>query len=366
MILVINLLFDTLSLAQSTSLEFSFVWVFLLLPLPFIVSLLLPPAPASNNAALRVPFFKNVQTDFTKNKKARSLLRLILALLVWGLLVTAAARPQFIGDTIKQPVSGRSLMMAVDISGSMQAADMVISGRPVTRLTAVKSVATNFISKRKGDRIGLILFGTQAYLQAPLTFDRKTVNILLEESALGLAGRETAIGDAIGLAVKRLRKEDKNNRVLILLTDGANTAGNVKPLKAADLAAQEKVRIYTIGIGADARIIQTPFGRQRVGGTDLDEPTLQAIAEKTNGRYFRARNVKSLLEIYAILDKVEPVSEDELSYRPVKELYYYPLALALLLSALIALFSLFSNLFSPPNKKIKHNAKTQNVEKRGG
>jgi Ca-activated chloride channel family protein len=341
------------SFADLSTIEFSSIWAFLFLPLPFVVAFLLSPAPISNRASLRVPFFKNIQTKLKTKKKSRSLSRLLLALLAWALLVTAAARPQFIGDTIKQPITGRSLMMAVDISGSMQVTDMVINNRAVTRLTAVKAVATNFIEKRKGDRIGLILFGTQAYLQAPLTFDRKTVNILLGESQLGLAGRETAIGDAIGLAVKRLRKEDEKNRVLILLTDGANTAGNVEPLKAADLAAQEKVRIYTIGIGADSRIIQTPFGRQRVGGTDLDEPTLQAIADKTKGRYFRARDVKSLLKIYAILDEVEPVSEDELSYRPVKELYYYPLALALLLTALIALFSVISNLFNTPQLGIK-------------
>ena len=354
------------SIANFSSIEFSFLWAFLLLPLPFIVALVLPAAPMSNKSALRVPFFKNIQTKLNTKRKSRSLSRLLLALLAWGLLVTAAARPQFIGDTVKQAISGRSLMMAVDISGSMQAADMVISGRAVTRLTAVKAVASDFISKRKGDRIGLILFGSQAYLQAPLTFDRKTVNILLGESQLGLAGRETAIGDAIGLAVKRLRKEDEKNRVLILLTDGANTAGNVEPLKAADLAAQEKVKIYTIGIGADGRIIQTPFGRQRVGGTELDEPTLTAIAEKTNGRYFRARDVKDLQKIYAALDKVEPISEDELSYRPVRELYYYPLALALALSALITLFSVISNLLNPLRKGSKRKSKTQNAEKQGG
>ena len=354
------------SIASLSSVEFSFIWAFLFLPLPFIVALVLPPAPMSNKAALRVPFFKNIQTNVSTKRKSRSLSRLLLALLAWALLVTAAARPQFIGDTIKQPITGRSLMMAVDISGSMQAADMVISGRAVTRLTAVKAVASDFIKKRNGDRIGLILFGSQAYLQAPLTFDRKTVNILLGESQLGLAGRETAIGDAIGLAVKRLRKEDEKNRVLILLTDGANTAGNVEPLKAADLAAQEKVRIYTIGIGADGRIIQTPFGRQRVGGNDLDEPTLTAIAEKTKGRYFRARDVKDLQKIYAALDKVEPISEDELSYRPIKELYYYPLALALALSTLIALFSVISNFFNPLSKDLKRTNRTQNAEKRGG
>lgn len=325
------------------NLEFLFLWAFLLLPLPLLVRFLLPVAPTNSTAALRVPFFKNLQEGLSVRKKPPSFLRLLLASLAWILLVTAAARPQFVGDTIRQPVSGRSLMMAVDISGSMQIDDMIISGRTVTRLTAVKGVAGDFISKREGDRIGLILFGTQAYLQAPLTFDRKTVRILLDESALGLAGRETAIGDAIGLAVKRLRKEPEDNRVLILLTDGANTAGNVDPLKAADLAAQEKVKIYTVGVGADDRIVQTPFGKRRVGGTDLDEPTLEAIAEKTNGRYFRARNVEGLLKIYDILDKIEPVSKDELSYRPVRELFYYPLAAALSLTVLIALLSLLVN-----------------------
>ncbi|MCF6189024.1 MAG: VWA domain-containing protein [Cocleimonas sp.] len=332
----------------NSQLEFAFIWAFLLLPLPIIVRFLFPSVPVSGTAALRVPFFKSLHTGLKSRKKSRSLTCLFLALIAWMLLVTAAARPQFVGDTVKQSITGRSLMMAVDISGSMQADDMVINNRSVTRLTAVKAVATDFIRKRKGDRIGLILFGSQAYLQAPLTFDRKTVNILLGESALGLAGRETAIGDAIGLAVKRLRKEDEKNRVLILLTDGANTAGNVDPLKAADLAAQEKVKIYAIGVGADERIIQTPFGRQRVGGTDLDEPTLEAIAQKTNGRYFRARDVEGLLKIYSVLDEIEPISKDELSYRPVKELYYYPLALALFFSAFVALFGVVANLFNSP------------------
>ena len=324
------------------AIEFAFIWVFILLPLPFLVRLLLPAAPVNSSAALRVPFYKKQQAGIAPYKKSRSTFRLTIAILIWLLLLISAARPQFIGDTIRQPLAGRSLLMAVDISGSMQIDDMVISGRTVTRLTAVKAVASEFIEKREGDRIGLILFGSQAYLQAPLTFDRKTVSILLGEAALGLAGRETAIGDAIGLAVKRLRKEPEENRVLILLTDGANTTGNVDPLKAADLAAQEKVKVYTIGIGSDERIIQTPFGKRRVGGNDLDEPTLKAISEKTQGRFFRARNVEELLKIYDLLDEIEPVSKDELSYRPIKELYHYPLALALLLSVLIVLLTRFS------------------------
>jgi len=327
-----------MNLENISQIEFAALWVFLILPLPLSVRLILPPAADTSNASLRIPFYRKIQAGIVSYKKPRSLHRLILAIIIWILLITAAARPQFVGETVRQPLAGRSLMMAVDISGSMQINDMVISNRAVTRLAAVKAVASDFIIKREGDRIGLILFGSQAYLQAPLTFDRKTVSILLNEAALGLAGRETAIGDAIGLAVKRLRNEPEANRVLILLTDGANTAGNVDPLKAADLAAQEKVKIYTIGVGADDRIIQTPFGQRRVGGNDLDEPSLKAIAEKTEGRYFRAKDVEGLLKIYGVLDKIEPLSKDELSYRPIQELYQYPLAAALLLSAFLALF----------------------------
>ena len=308
------------------NIEFTALWVFLLLPLPLLFRFILPHAPVSSRAALRVPFFKYLEAEKISNRRSPAWFRLALAILAWVLLVTAAARPQLIGDTVRQAITGRSLMMAVDISMSMNEPDMIISGRRLTRIAAVKAVASDFITKREGDRIGLILFGSQAYLQAPLTFDRKTVATLLEESFLGLAGRATAIGDAIGLAVKRLRDEDEKNRVLILLTDGANTAGNVEPLKAADLAAQEKVKIYTIGVGS-------------LGSSDLDEPTLKAIADKTDGRYFRARDVEGLLKIYKALDEIEPVSKDELSYRPVKELFYYPLAIALALSALIALLS---------------------------
>jgi len=331
-----------MNLDSINSIQFATSWVFYLLPLPLLVYFLFPAAPIKGHAALRVPFFNELQTDEKARKNDNPILRWLLTLLgiiAWTLLVTATARPQFVGETVRQPISGRSLMMAVDISGSMQIQDMQISGRLVSRLTAVKAVARDFIQKREGDRIGLILFGTQAYLQAPLTFDRKTVMTLLNEAELGLAGRETAMGDAIGLAVKRLRKEPEKNRVLILLTDGANTAGNVDPLKAADLAAQEKIKIYTIGVGAEERVVQTPFGKRLVRGNDLDEPTLKAIAEKTHGRYFRARDVDSLMQIYAVLDKIEPVSKDELSYRPITELYRYPLAIALLLSFLIVLVS---------------------------
>jgi len=318
------------------SIEFAWPWLFAALPLP-LLALLLPRAPDTTPATLRFPFYAALQNNLQMHRRQRSRLRLLLAILAWLLLVLAAARPQLIGESVHLPVSGRSLMLAMDISGSMQNEDMQIRSHQRSRLAAVKYVAGDFIEQRKGDRIGLILFGDEAYLQAPLTFDRETVRILLDEAQIGLAGQQTAIGDAIGLAIKRLRKEPANNRVLILLTDGANTAGNVDPLKAADLAAREDVRIYTIGIGSGEMLIQTPFGVRRVAADDLDEDNLKAIAEKTDGRYFRARDTTQLAKIYGLLDRIEPVSEDKQTWRPVTELYFWPLGAALLFSVLIAL-----------------------------
>ncbi len=322
------------------NIEFAWPWLLAALPLP-LLALLLPRAASAAPAALRFPFYDALQASLQSHTGQRSRLRLVLAVLAWLLLLLAAARPQLIGETVHLPISGRSLMLAVDISGSMQTEDMQINGRQLSRLTAVKLVAGEFIEQRKGDRIGLILFGDQAYLQAPLTFDRNTVHTLLDEAQIGLAGKRTAIGDAIGLAIKRLRKEPASNRVLILLTDGTNTAGNVDPLKAADLAAREGVRIYTIGIGSGEMQVQTPFGMQRIATGDLDEASLKAIADKTGGRYFRARDTAQLAKIYGLLDRIEPVSKDEQTWRPVDELYFWPLGAALLLSALIALSAAF-------------------------
>ncbi len=319
------------------SFQFAWPWLLTALPLPLLAALLLPRAQVSSPAALRFPFYGAFRQSPVTPGRRRSRLRLLLATLAWLLLVSAAGRPQWLGETLHLPVSGRSLMLAVDISGSMQTEDMQVNGRQAMRLAAVKRVAGEFIDQRTGDLLGLILFGEQAYLQAPLTFDRRTVKTLLNEAAIGLAGKSTAIGDAIGLAIKRLREQPEQNRVLVLLTDGTNTAGSIEPLKAADLAAAEAVRIYTIGIGADRMLVRGPFGIQRIATGDLDEATLQAIADKTGGRYFRARDTESLQEIYTLLDAIEPVSADEQSYRRVEELYAWPLAGALLVSLLLAL-----------------------------
>lgn len=322
--------------------EFEWLWALLLLPLPLVVWYFFPESGSQQQAALRVPFMEDFNALGISVQKLRARFWLnMLLVLCWILLVISASRPVWIGEQIELPVSGRDLMMAVDLSGSMQVEDFRIKGQAVDRLTATKYVARDFIRDRKGDRLGLILFGKKAYLQTPLTFDLTTVNTLLMESAIGLAGKETAIGDAIGLAIKRLKDKKDGSRVLILLTDGANTAGEITPLKAAELAATHGLKIYTIGIGADEMIRESFFGKQRINPSqDLDEKTLTAIAEKTGGRYFRARDTAELADIYRILDEMEPVEVDKQTLRPEKSLFMWPLALALFLAMLIALIRL--------------------------
>ncbi len=313
-------------------------WLLACLPLPILIRWLIPAVNPVEQAALKVPFLEDFglqQSQYVTQPKKWPLL---LAIIAWFFLVIAGTRPQWLGEPVEQAVSGRDLMLAVDLSGSMEEQDFVINGQQIDRLTAIKIIAGKFIHRRTGDRLGLILFGTQAYLQTPLTFDRKTVLTLLGESALGLAGKNTAIGDAIGLAVKRLRKQSAESRVLILLTDGANTAGEISPLKAAELATQEGLTIYTIGIGADEMVERTFFGARKVNPSrDLDEKTLTAIAEQTGGQYFRARNTEELEKIYQILDQLEPVEKDQQYFRPRAELFHWPLAFALILVTIISL-----------------------------
>jgi Ca-activated chloride channel family protein len=311
--------------------------VLLLIPLPLLVYLALPSFALQQQAALRVPVIDDfrlgaMQADGVKPQRWRQW----LSLLAWLLLVLAASRPQWLGESIAIPVSGRDLMLAVDLSDSMRTGDFKIADQQVNRLQATKQVASKFIERRRGDRLGLILFGTQAYLQAPLTFDSTTVNRLLQESAIGLAGERTAIGDAIGLAIKRLDLESDNSRVLILMTDGANTAGEVTPLKAAQLAADRGLKIYTIGIGADEQIETTWFGIRRVNpSAQLDEKTLRAIARLSGGRYFRARDSEELAHIYGLLEELEPLPRDTQKLRPIQALFMWPLAMALLLAAML-------------------------------
>jgi Ca-activated chloride channel family protein len=318
---------------------FAWPWLLLLAPLPWLLRKLLPEASSSDLQALRVPWFGDVAGQQAGWMRRPWLA--MLAALIWLLLVLAVSRPQWIGEIESLPVTGRDLLLAVDISGSMDTQDMVLKKTAVNRLKVVKKVAGEFIKRRHGDRVGLILFGSRAYLQTPLTFDTETTATLLDESEIGLAGRETAIGDAIGLAVKRLRDDAAADRVLILLTDGANTSGEVQPLQAAEFAARDGLTVYTVGVGADEMMVQDFFGSRVVNpSADLDEDTLMTIAEQTGGRYFRARDAEGLEKIYEILDELEPVESDVEIIRPVDELFYWPMSLAYVLALLATLFSI--------------------------
>lgn len=328
--------------------EFVWIWVFFLLPLPWAVRRFLTKKEVEQQAGLYIPFASELREagGLSSKQSGTSPLLLMLVWLAWFCLLLAAARPQWLGEPVDVSRSGRDVMLAVDLSGSMQVEDFTLHGRQVDRLTATKAIASDFIQRREGDRVGLILFGSQAYMQTPLTFDRQTVNIFLGEAVIGLAGKETAIGDAIGLAVKRL-KDTKNasDLVLILLTDGVNTAGELKPEDALPLAKTIGLRIHTIGIGASSMQVSSFFGSRTINpSSDLDETMLQKIADETGGQYFRAHDSDELEKVYALIDKLEPVQRDTQTFRPITALFVYPLSLVLLLAGLILWLKLRSQL----------------------
>ena len=326
-------------------LSFVWPWFYLILPLPFLYRKLRRSAN-SESPYLESTMLLSIAETQNRLVSSTSQRRLLILLLIiaWLSLVTATARPVHIGDPVALPTTGRDILLAVDISGSMEREDMIINGRQVNRLYAVKSVVSEFVNTREGDRLGLILFGERAYLQTPLTFDTKTLRDLLIEAQIGFAGNGTAIGDAIGLSVKKLKERPDSNRVLILLTDGSNTAGVLSPSEASDIAKKAKVKIYTIGIGDGRQRNQVLFGQTLVNqNNDLDERTLTAIADLTGGKYFRARDPRELRSIYDQLNKLEPIDQDEELLRPITSLFHWPLALFLTCSLLIILIRLFSD-----------------------
>jgi Ca-activated chloride channel family protein len=309
--------------------HFAWPWMLLLLPLPWIFTRLFHSVDPQG-AALFLPFAATIGSENTRFSFTRPRWHSLLLLILWLLLICAATRPQWLGDPQPVPTTGRQLMLAVDVSGSMATPDMENNS---SRLQVVQQVAGQFIQHRDGDQVGLILFGTQPYLQAPLTLDLKTVQTFLHEALIGVAGPETAIGDAIGLAIKRFKDDatstaKHSHMVMILLTDGGNNAGLMPPLDAAKLAADNGLRIYTIGVGAAVR--QGVFGSS--GNTDLDEETLQSIAKITSGEYFRATDADALQQVYAQINALEPAAGHPQWYRPSTEWFFWPLGLALLFS----------------------------------
>lgn len=312
-------------------------WIALLLPLPWLVRRLLPPA-ARPGPALFAPFVTALAQRGLMQPPHDAPRHWPLFWLLWLLLLIAAARPQWLDDAVELSETGRNLMLAVDISGSMETPDLDHDQRQSTRLDVVKEVAGEFIERREGDRVGLILFGTQAYLQTPLTFDLGSLRTLLNEVLIGMAGKQTAIGDAIGLAIKRLKEAPGGQAVLILLTDGSSNAGAIPPAQAAQLAAQAGLRIHTIGVGAERMRIASILGSQFINpSADLDENTLKMIAETTGGQFFRARDRAALDAVYLALDELEPVQSSGRKVRPVSELFPWPLGMALILSGFWAL-----------------------------
>jgi Ca-activated chloride channel homolog len=314
---------------------FAWPWLLLALPLPWVVRWLLPPVRQAG-AALKVPYGARLDAIATQAGHAHARGVGVLAWVAWALLCVAAARPQQLGELVRPPQAGRDLMLAVDLSGSMSDEDMQLGGGLVDRLTAAKAVLADFLDRRSGDRVGLIVFGQKAYALTPMTLDLDTVREQLDDSVVGLAGRETAIGDAIGLAVKRLKpktaaQQSSKQNVLILLTDGVNTAGMLDPLKAAELARDNGVRIHAIAFGGEGGGLSV-FGiplHLPGGGEDIDETTLKRIADLTGGKEFRARDTEQLAGIYAEIDRLEPVKRPGQSVRPRIERYPWPLGIGL-------------------------------------
>lgn len=321
---------------QALHSTFAWPWLLAALPLPWLVRRVLPAAKTSA-PALRVPYGDRIGAIGGRAGPARTRGLGWLSWLAWALLCIAAARPQQLGDLVQPPQAARDLMMAVDLSGSMEQRDIELAGRVVSRLTAAKAVIREFLERRSGDRVGMIVFGEHAYALTPLTRDLDTVQEQLDGTATGLAGRETAIGDAIGLAIKRLQSQPAEQRVLILLTDGVNTSGMLDPVKSAELARDAGVRVHTIafgGYGAGLSVFGIPI---RMAGSDqiTDEVTLKRIAEVTGGRAFVARDVDQLAGIYAEIDRLEPVERPGQRLRPRIERYVWPLAAALMCGLLL-------------------------------
>ena len=311
-------------------LGFDWWWAMLLLPLPLLARRLLPAADNAD-VALAVPLLNQYRLTEASATKSSARLARICFWLFWICLVAAASRPFWLGEPLSRTISGRDLMLAVDISGSMSETDMTINSKTASRIEVLKVVVKKFIERREGDRLGLILFGTNAYTYVPLTFDLDTLSELLADISTGLAGRHTAIGDAIGLAVKTMREQDSEHKVLVLVTDGSNTAGFENPIIAAQAARQQGLTIYTIGVGTDAQTLGRTYGLSNIPtGVALNERVLGSIADATGGEYYRATNTQALEKIYLTLDKLEPVEYKYQSHRPRSELFAMPLVAGML------------------------------------
>ncbi|MDX2427156.1 MAG: VWA domain-containing protein [Xanthomonadales bacterium] len=309
-------------------------WLFLLLPLPWLVRRLLP-THHERKAAVRVPFMQRLsrlaglQPGSGVAVARRPLSQWLMLSLTWSLIVVAITRPQWLEEPVIKELPMRDLLVAVDLSGSMEAQDFTDKeGNAVDRLTAVKEVLDTFFSRRDGDRVGLILFGSAAFVQVPFTDDLEVVRELLKEAQIRMLGPRTMLGDAMGLAINLFERSEVDERVLIVLTDGNDTGSLVPPERAAQIARDNGVVVYTVAIGDPAA----------VGEQALDEKTLENIAAITGGGYFHANDRQELENIYTRLDEVNPRQVETQSYRPLTDLFEWPLAASMLLTLFYIMF----------------------------
>lgn len=319
--------------------EFGLIWVFLLLPLPLL--LLLSKRKQHARLSIRFPGVSSrlPTTMLSQQPSFPSFLkRNLLGILIWCCVVTAAAQPRWVGEPVPLPQEAREILIALDLSGSMRQEDMVMNGQRVTRLYAAHHILANFIRRRQGDRVGLIIYADTAHMYVPMTADLNTVARLAEEAEIGLVGQSTALGDAIGLSIKYFMNRDSKQRVILMLTDGMVNSGNLTAEQALLLAKNNDVRIHTIGIGSDEILVPGVFGERRVNPSqELNENFLTEVSHVTGGEYFRARSVTEMERVYEIIDQLEPLISDDLYFRPQKSLVYWPLASAMLLIILHAL-----------------------------
>lgn len=314
--------------------QFYAPWFALLLPLPFLV---FPYLEKRNVPELHFPAMERLKNAFPANSLKRSTKFFsFLLYLSWVCLVLALMQPEKVDQYQKVHNKGYDLMLAVDISGSMQAVDLSTPSKIISRIDATKEVVSKFVRARSKDRVGLITFGQSAYLHVPLTLDTGAVSLMLNDIVVGMAGNGTAIGDAIGLAVRTLRVRPDDSKVLVLLTDGEDNASSIPPLEAAKLAKQYGIRIYTVGIGKKGPVpYPNSFGGYSLGETAMDEELLKQIAEMTGGSYFLATDKKALESIYKQIDTLEK-TEVEHSIHLIREpLFQYPLSASALILLLL-------------------------------
>lgn len=302
----------------------------LLLPLPLLMTWLWP-AHRERLVTVRLPFLDRLarltgqSTEASPDTAATPRGQWILSWLVWILVVTALARPQWLEEPITRTQPARDLLVAVDLSGSMETEDFTdADGRQLDRLSAVRNVLRDFLARREDDRIALIVFGSAAFVQLPFTADKAAVQQMLDETRVRMAGPKTMLGDAIGLAITLFERSEVPERLMILLTDGNDTGSQVPPVRAAEIARDREVVIHTIGVGDPTH----------AGEEALDEAVLKGVATTTGGSYFHAADRAELERIYAELDELAPRKVETLSYQPRRELFYWPLGAALLLSLL--------------------------------